>query len=83
MMRPRTPMVPASGCMTPEMSLSSVDLPEPLKPSRASDSPWCTVRSTPCRARKLSEIGLRRILAIASSLRERLTKMMPESATAA
>src|SRR6476660_6152201 len=43
---PRVRTVPLSGSITPEMCLSSVDLPEPFRPSSATVSPCCTSRST-------------------------------------
>ncbi len=45
-MRPRVRMVPESGRITPLISLSSVLLPEPLRPIRPIDSPCSTVKET-------------------------------------
>ena len=42
-----TKRVPASGCIRPAITLSKVDLPEPLRPTRQMRSPECTVNSTP------------------------------------
>jgi hypothetical protein len=52
--RPRVRTEPLSGRMTPLISLSSVLLPEPLRPIRPIDSPCSTVNDTPSRALKVS-----------------------------
>ena len=55
--RPRTRTRPVSGAITPATSLRSVDFPEPLRPSRATDSPWAISRSSGARATKSSWPG--------------------------
>ena len=49
MSRPSRVIRPAAGSMSPEMALSSVDLPAPLVPRRATISPSSTSKSTPKR----------------------------------
>lgn len=44
--RPRHSTTPASGCVTPAMTLTSVDLPAPLLPTSPTASPSLTVRLT-------------------------------------
>src|SRR5450756_1070198 len=44
-------IVPPSRWTAPARIFPSVDLPAPFSPTRASTSPWPTVRSTPARAR--------------------------------
>ena len=44
-------MVPAEGLCAPDITLSSVDLPAPLSPSRATTSPGMTWKSTESSAR--------------------------------
>jgi hypothetical protein len=44
---PATHTSPLSGCSTPEMTLISVDLPEPFSPIRQWISPERTEKSTP------------------------------------
>src|SRR3954451_5190752 len=39
-------MPPSSGLFTPAIVFTSVDLPAPLSPTRATTSPGCTARST-------------------------------------
>ena len=70
-MRPRVRMVPSSGRITPLISLSSVLLPEPLRPIRPIDSPCSTVKDTSLTARNCSCSGRRRIVATAICLRVR------------
>src|SRR5580704_10279250 len=55
---PRTATSPLVGCSTPQMHLSSVDLPEPLRPRMPTVSPSFTVSETPSRAQK-SSVDLR------------------------
>ena len=56
-MRPRVRTVPWSGRITPLIILSSVDLPEPLRPISPIDSPWLTVNETSSTAGKVSLVG--------------------------
>ncbi len=53
-MRPRVSTLPSSGRITPEISFSSVLLPEPLRPISPIDSPCSTVNDTSSTARKES-----------------------------
>ena len=55
---PRTATSPWVGCSTPQMHLSRVDLPEPLRPRMPTVSPSLTVSETPSRAQK-SSVDLR------------------------
>src|SRR3712207_3426925 len=68
--RPRVRISPASGRSTPLISFSSVDLPDPLKPSSATDSPCSIVKLTFFRASNVDASGLRRTAAITVSLME-------------
>ena len=56
--RPRVSTVPPSGRITPLISLSSVLLPEPLRPIRPIDSPCSTVKETSSRAMKVLLMSL-------------------------
>src|SRR5580704_10883172 len=56
---PRTATSPVVGWSTPQMHLSRVDLPEPLRPRMPTVSPSFTVRDTSRRAQK-SSVDLRR-----------------------
>jgi len=47
MSTPSNTICPAAGVTRPDTALSSVDLPAPLVPSRATISPRSTSRSTP------------------------------------
>lgn len=47
---PPNATVPASALWSPVSTLTSVDLPAPLRPTRACDSPGCTVSRTPSSA---------------------------------
>ena len=51
---PRTATSPEVGWSTPQMHLSSVDLPEPLRPRMPTVSPSWTVSETSLRAQKSS-----------------------------
>src|SRR5271169_3221235 len=55
---PRTATSPSAGCSTPQMHLSRVDLPEPLRPRMPTVSPSRTVSETSSRAQK-SSVDLR------------------------
>src|SRR6204780_4054382 len=55
---PRTATSPCVGCNTPQMHLSRVDLPEPLRPRMPTVSPSLTLSETPSRAQK-SSVDLR------------------------
>src|SRR5580698_2436949 len=55
---PRTATSPLVGWSTPQMHLSSVDLPDPLRPRIPTVSPSLTVSETPSRAQK-SSVDLR------------------------
>src|SRR3954463_7946684 len=68
--RPRVSTSPLSGSRTPEISLSSVDFPDPLKPSSATDCPCSTAKETPSSALKVEASGLRFTAATSVSLRE-------------
>ena len=69
--RPRVMTVPASGRITPLISLSSVLLPEPLSPIRPTDSPCSTVKDTSLTAVNFSVSGSRRMDATAICFRVR------------
>src|ERR1700722_14798796 len=56
---PRTATSPEVGCSTPQMHLSRVDLPEPLRPRMPTVSPSLTVSETSLRAQK-SSVDFRR-----------------------
>ena len=66
--RPRVSTWPSSGFITPLISLSSVLLPEPLRPISPTDSPCSTVNETSWTAQKVSLIAWRRIAAMAICL---------------
>ncbi len=46
-MRPRTSRSPSVGSVMPQRIWSSVVLPEPLRPTRATRSPFATATSMP------------------------------------
>src|SRR5205085_12069532 len=46
---PANIMPPREGRSRPEIARFKVDLPAPFEPTTATISPYCTVRSTPCR----------------------------------
>ena len=69
-MRPRVSTCPSSGRRTPEMSFNIVDLPEPLKPRSATDSPWLIEKSIPLSASNVLVTFLRPIREMKVSLRE-------------
>jgi hypothetical protein len=48
--RPGKAISPISGACRPATILSSVDLPQPLGPTSATNSPAATRKETPCRA---------------------------------
>ena len=61
---PRVSTLPASGRITPLISLSRVLLPEPLSPISPTDSPCSMVNETSLTALKLSLIVWRRMAAM-------------------
>src|SRR5262249_14712506 len=66
---PRMRTAPALGCARPLMRFSVVDLPQPVGPTSATNSPRCTRRSTWRSASRDSPVGVtKRWLTSASSI---------------
>src|SRR5690606_26223872 len=59
---PSNVTLPSSGCIRPSAMRPSVDLPEPLSPTRATISPALTVRLTDLTAAKVPPPAIRKFL---------------------
>src|SRR5262245_28907523 len=75
-------MAPELGCDSPAMRRSSVDLPDPERPSSPTISPWATLSSMPSRTSNSDPSGLRKACRISCVSSKGMASMSSTSAKA-